>query len=70
MQINHNLSQFIDKQYIKLQQLPEQLEEGSTPIIIPAIAYQDNVDRFKSGDCVQIIGIYRATPVFIQGSRS
>jgi len=70
MQINHNLSSFIDKQYIKLQQMPDQLEEGSTPIIVQAIAYQDNVDKFKSGDCIQIIGIYRATPVFVKGNRT
>ena len=38
--------------------------------MIGAFAFHDNVDKVKSGDCVQIIGIYRATPILIVGSRN
>ena len=58
-----NHCEFTDKQYIKLQELPELVEDGETPQSINIIAYDSNVDKFRPGDRVQAIGIYRACPV-------
>lgn len=60
MQIMHNFCNFTDKQYVKLQELPELVTEGETPSALTAIAYDSNVDKFRPGDRLEIVGIYRA----------
>ena len=62
MQIIHNMCTFTDKQYIKIQELPELVVEGETPSALTAIAYDSNVDGYRPGDRVELIGIYRTQP--------
>ena len=50
MQIVHNMCEFTDKQYIKLQELPELISEGETPSALTAIAFDYNVDKCRPGD--------------------
>jgi DNA replicative helicase MCM subunit Mcm2 (Cdc46/Mcm family) len=61
-EIQHNFSRFTDKQYVKFQELPELVMEGETPASITVLAYDHNVDGFRPGDRVELIGIYRAYP--------
>jgi DNA replication licensing factor MCM4 len=68
-ELQHNFSEFTDKQYIKFQELPELVMEGETPAALTVIAYDNNVDAFRPGDRVELIGIYRAFPSKIQNSR-
>lgn len=62
MQIIHNFCSFTDKQYIKIQELPELVTEGETPSSLTVISYDTNVDGVRPGDRVSLIGIYRAQP--------
>ena len=64
-EISHNECHFTDKQYVKFQELPELVEEGSTPSSLNVIAYDSNVDSFRPGDRVEVIGIYRTHPLRI-----
>lgn len=43
-----------------MQELPELIAEGETPSSLTAIAFDSNVDGFRPGDRVELIGIYRA----------
>jgi DNA replication licensing factor MCM4 len=69
-EISHNECLFTDKQYIKFQELPELVEEGSTPNSLNVIAYDSNVDGFRPGDRVEMIGIYRTHPLRIDRMKS
>jgi DNA replication licensing factor MCM4 len=69
-EIVHNECQFTDKQYIKFQELPELVEEGATPNSLNVIAYDSNVDGFRPGDRVEVIGIYRAHPLRIDRGKN
>ena len=51
---------FTDKQFIKLQETPEHIPEGETPLNVNLIVYDDMVDNCKPGDKIEITGIYRA----------
>lgn len=44
--------------------------EGETPASITVIAYDENVDGFRPGDRVEMIGIYRAYAAKIERSRN
>jgi DNA replication licensing factor MCM4 len=69
-EIQHNLSRFTDKQYVKFQELPELVMEGETPAALTVISYDTNVDGFRPGDRVELIGIYRAYPARIEKHRN
>lgn len=56
----HNLSIFNDKQHIKLQETPESMPEGETPVTIHLCSYDELVDYVKPGDRCEVVGIYRA----------
>jgi len=56
----HNRSLFSDKQHVKLQETPEHMPEGETPITVHLCCYDDLVDYTKPGDRCEIIGVYRA----------
>jgi DNA replication licensing factor MCM4 len=58
----HNLCNFTDKQFVKMQETPETVPEGETPQNVNLILYDDMVDCVKPGDRVEITGIYRAQP--------
>jgi DNA replicative helicase MCM subunit Mcm2 (Cdc46/Mcm family) len=66
----HNNCKFTDKQYVKFQELTDFVTEGETPSSIAVLAYDSNVDSFRPGDRVEMIGIYRAYAVKIDRSRT
>lgn len=45
-----------------MQELPELVAEGETPSALTVIAYDGNVDGFRPGDRLELIGIFRAQP--------
>ena len=53
---------FSDKQHIKMQETPDAVPEGETPLNVGLCAYEDMVDKVKPGDRVEVVGIYRACP--------
>ncbi|KAL4454702.1 hypothetical protein ABPG74_021907 [Tetrahymena malaccensis] len=62
--IQHNLCHFTDKQYIKIQELPEKVQEGETPQTATLMAYDSHlVDSVKPGDRVEVVGVFRAAGV-------
>lgn len=56
----HNRSIFNDKQHVKIQETPENMPEGETPLTIHLCSYDRLVDFVKPGDRVEVIGIFRA----------
>ncbi|CAF1486263.1 unnamed protein product [Rotaria magnacalcarata] len=61
----HNRSLFADKQFIKLQETPDEMPAGQTPVTVTVVAHNDLVDAVQPGDRVQVTGIFRAVPVRI-----
>lgn len=59
-EIQHNRCIYYDKQHIKLQETPEHMPEGETPLTIHLCCYYDLVDTVKPGDRINVIGIFRA----------
>lgn len=62
-EIIHNRCIFADKQYIKLQETPENVPEGETPLTLQLCCYDDLVDFVKPGDRVELAGIYKVQGV-------
>lgn len=62
-QLIHNLCVFTDKQYVRLQELPENIPDGTTPSEVTLILYDDMVDMIRPGDKIEVVGIFRAQPV-------
>jgi DNA replication licensing factor MCM4 len=56
----HNRSIYSDKQHVKLQETPEHMPEGETPLTIHLCCYDQLVDYVKPGDRCEIVGIFRA----------
>ena len=56
----HNLSVFNDKQIIKIQETPENMPEGETPVTVHLCVYDELVDFVKPGDRCEFVGIFRA----------
>ncbi|KCZ81871.1 hypothetical protein H312_00772 [Anncaliia algerae PRA339] len=54
---------YADKQIVKLQELPENLKAGSTPMPITVLLSGQSVDCIIPGDKIDLIGILRAVPV-------
>ena len=61
--IKHNMCAFEDKQIIRLQETPEYLTEGETPVTVSIVVYGPMVDTVVPGDRVVITGIYRSTSI-------
>ncbi|KAL0018271.1 hypothetical protein WJX77_002133 [Trebouxia sp. C0004] len=59
MQLMHNLSEYSDKQLIKVQENPNAIPEGETPHSVTFFAHDHLVDMAKPGDRVTITGIYK-----------
>jgi DNA replication licensing factor MCM4 len=60
-QLIHNMSLFEDKQIIRVQEAPEHLAEGETPVTMSVVVYGELVDAVVPGDRVQVTGIYRSS---------
>ena len=56
----HNMSAFDDMQYVKVQETPDMMPEGETPVTIHLCAYDELVDYVKPGDKCEFVGIFRA----------
>lgn len=61
--LQHNLCLFEDKQFIKVQEAPEHVADGETPITITVVVYGHMVDAVIPGDRVVITGVYRSMPI-------
>ncbi|XQJ25042.1 DNA replication licensing factor MCM4, putative [Leishmania guyanensis] len=61
--LQHNLSLYEDKQLVKVQESPEHVADGETPISIGVVVYGSMVDTVVPGDRVVITGVYRSTPL-------
>ncbi|KAG5510529.1 hypothetical protein JKF63_06826 [Porcisia hertigi] len=61
--LQHNLSLYEDKQLVKVQESPENVSDGETPISISVVVYGSMVDAVVPGDRVVVTGIYRSTPI-------
>ena len=59
-EIIHNRSLFTDKQHVKLQETPEHMPDGETPLTLHLCCYDELVDFLKPGDRCEIVGIFRA----------
>ncbi len=59
-EIIHNLCIFSDRQYIRLQEVPETVPDGETPQTVTLVVYEELVDSVKPGDRVEVTGIFRA----------
>jgi len=62
-QLIHNKSIFMDKQTIKLQEIPGDLPTGLTPHTVTLFVHGSLVESVHPGDRVAVTGIYRATPI-------
>ncbi|KAG5484560.1 hypothetical protein CUR178_07151 [Leishmania enriettii] len=61
--LQHNLSLYEDKQLVKVQESPEHVADGETPISIGVVVYGSMVDAVVPGDRVIVTGVYRSTPI-------
>jgi len=59
----HNRCSFSDKQHVKIQETPENVPPGETPVTLHVCCYDELVDYVKPGDQVELTGIYRAAGV-------
>ena len=62
-QLIHNNSLFEDKQIVRIQEAPEDLSEGETPVTISVVVYGPLVDVAVPGDRVVVTGIFRSAPI-------
>ncbi|OQS55152.1 MCM4 [Ecytonucleospora hepatopenaei] len=58
-----NSGEYTDKQVVRLQELPENIPEGTTPMTLTLVSKDDLVDKLVPGDKVTVIGILKAVPV-------
>lgn len=61
--IMHNEGVYLDSQHLKLQELPECVPSGTTPLSFAIVSTEDLIDVVKPGDRVDLVGILRAVPV-------
>eukprot|EP00668_Euglena_longa_P018469 GGOE01023047.1.p1 GENE.GGOE01023047.1~~GGOE01023047.1.p1 ORF type:complete len:848 (-),score=300.82 GGOE01023047.1:364-2577(-) len=61
--LQHNLSEFENKQIVKLQEAPEAVPEGETPSSITVTVFDNLVDFVLPGDRVVVTGIFKAAGV-------
>lgn len=61
--LKHNLSLYEDKQLVKVQEAPEHVADGETPISISVVVYGAMVDAVVPGDRIVVTGIYRSSPI-------
>ena len=66
MELRHNRCLFKDKQLVRLQENPEDIPQGETPMTVNLCVFEDLVDAAKPGDRMEVTGIYRAQPIRTQ----
>lgn len=65
----HNRCFYTDKQFVKMQDRPDNAKASETPLNLNLIFYDDLIDSCKPGDSVEIIGIYRAQPIRVNRNK-
>jgi hypothetical protein len=60
MDLDHNRCCFSEKQLIKIQETPETIPEGEIPQAVNLCVFDSLVHVLKSGDRIDVTGIYRA----------
>lgn len=65
----HNKCYYTDKQFVKMQDRPDNSKASETPLNLNLIFYDDLIDSCKPGDSVEIIGIYRAQPIRVNRNK-
>ncbi|GIL91733.1 hypothetical protein Vretimale_14863 [Volvox reticuliferus] len=63
MVLQHNKGSYTDKQLVKMQESPNDIPEGETPMGVTLYTYDTLVDVARPGDRVTITGMYRAAPI-------
>ncbi|GIL62005.1 hypothetical protein Vafri_16331 [Volvox africanus] len=63
MVLQHNKGSYTDKQLVKMQESPNDIPEGETPMGVTLYTYDTMVDVARPGDRVTITGMYRAAPI-------
>ena len=56
----HNRCSYSDKQIVKLQETPDHMPEGETPLTLQVNTYDDLVEFVRPGDKCNLVGIFRA----------
>ncbi|KAI4292058.1 DNA replication licensing factor MCM4 [Pancytospora philotis] len=64
-EIRHNSGEYLDTQIIKIQELPDNIPDATTPMAITVIAKHGLVDAVIPGDKVVVTGVLKAQPVRI-----
>ena len=67
-ELRHNEGDYVDKQIVKIQELPECIPDGTTPSTITVISKDNLVDSLIPGDRVTAIGILRAVPIRVNSN--
>jgi DNA replication licensing factor MCM4 len=62
-QLVHNKGDFEDKQLMRIQELPEGIPDGTTPMAVTVVCRERLVDDLVPGDRVVLTGILKAVPV-------
>lgn len=60
MEIQHENCTFMDRQTVKLQEMPESVPQGETPLSVLMVVHDDMVDQVRPGDRVRVVGVLRA----------
>lgn len=62
-EIKHNKGIYDDKQIIKIQELSENIPDGTTPLSLSLVSRDEMVDSLIPGDKVEVTGILKAVAV-------
>ncbi|KAF9764421.1 DNA replication licensing factor mcm4 [Nosema granulosis] len=62
-ELKHNMGVYDDKQMVKIQELPENIPDGTTPMTMTIVTKEDLVDELVPGDKIVCTGVLRAVPV-------
>lgn len=65
MQFVSERSSFYSKQIIRMQEMPDKVQDGQTPQTVHLVVYDELVDCTKAGDRIEVTGIYKGMPVRI-----
>lgn len=63
MELIHDRSFFIDKQIVRIQEIPSHVPDGQTPYSLSVVVYDELVDVCKAGDRVTMSGVFRSVPI-------
>ena len=63
LQLLPNDSLFVDKQLVKMQEVPDAVPQGETPQAVTLYAHEELFDAVRPGDRVEVTGVFRAVPI-------